>query len=94
MHDSNRQNRTGEAQNMIRKFFKAIPWTFLLPAAILLALTPFKPEPHLVEKLRMLANGLLTRPVDIFDLFMHGGPLLLAFAKFLLERNKTPANES
>ena len=62
--------------------------------AILLALTPFKPEPHLVEKLRMLANGLLTRPVDIFDLFMHGGPTLLAFAKFLIVRKKTPANEN
>ena len=94
MHDSNRQNRSGEGQKMIRKFFKAIPWTFLLPVAILLALTPFKPEPHLVEKLRMLANGLLTRPVDIFELFMHGGPILLAFAKFLLERKKTSANES
>ena len=79
---------------MIRKFFKAIPWTFLLPVAILLALTPFKPEPHLVEKLRMLANGLLTRPVDIFDLFMHGGPILLVFAKFLLEHKKTSENES
>jgi len=79
---------------MIRNFFNAIPWTFLLPVAILLALTPFKPEPHLVEKLRMLVNGLLIRPVDIFDLFMHGTPIVVAFAKFLLERKKTPANES
>ena len=92
MHDSNLQNLSGEGQKMIRKFFKAIPWTFLLPVAILLALTPFKPEPHLVEKLRMLANGMLTRPVDIFDLFMHGGPILLAFAKFLLDRKKTSEN--
>lgn len=79
---------------MIRKFFSAIPWTFLLPVAILLSLTPFKPEPHLIEKLRMLVNGLLIRPVDIFDLFMHGTPILVAFAKFLLERKKTPANEN
>jgi hypothetical protein len=78
---------------MIRKFFNAIPWTFLLPVAILLALTPFKPEPHLVEKLRMLANGLLTRPVDIFDLFMHGTPLLLVLCKFLLERMNTPPTD-
>jgi hypothetical protein len=79
---------------MINKFFNVIPWTFLLPVAILLALAPFKPEPHLVEKLRMLANGLLTRPTDIFDLLMHGGPLLLVFAKFLLARKATPANEN
>lgn len=78
---------------MLRKFFQAIPWTFLLPAAILLALAPFKPEPHLVEKLRLLANGLLTRPVDIFDLLMHGTPLLLAAGKFLLERKKSSGNE-
>jgi hypothetical protein len=78
---------------MIRKFFNAIPWIFLLPVAILLALTPFKPEPHLVEKLRMLANGLLTRPVDIFDLFMHGTPLLLVLFKFILERMKSPSTD-
>lgn len=73
---------------MLRKFFNRIPWTFLLPAAILLSLTPFKPEPHLIEKLRMLANGLLTRPVDIFDLFMHGAPILLVLGKFFIERKK------
>jgi hypothetical protein len=78
---------------MFRKIFKLIPWTFLLPVALLLGLAPFKPEPHLVEKLRMLANGLLVRPVDIFDLFMHGTPLLLVLGKFLLERRKTPSIE-
>ncbi len=78
---------------MLRKFFQAMPWTFLLPAAILLALAPFKPEPHLVEKLRLLANGLLTRPVDIFDLLMHGTPLLLVAGKFLFECKKSSGNE-
>lgn len=77
---------------MVSKFFKLIPWTFLLPAALLLGVAPFKPEPHLVEKLRMLANGQLVRPVDIFDLFMHGTPLLLVLGKFLLER-RTPPTE-
>lgn len=78
---------------MVRKFFQAMPWPVLLPAAILLALAPFRPEPHLVEKLRLLANGLLTRPVDIFDLFMHGTPLLLVAGKFLLERIKPPGSK-
>jgi hypothetical protein len=72
---------------MITKFFKHLPWTFLIPAALLLGLAPFKPEPHLFEKLRMLGNGLLTRPVDIFDLFMHGMPLLLIIGKLLLGRD-------
>ena len=78
---------------MIRKFFNAIPWTFLLPVAILLALTPFKPEPHLVENLRMLANGLLSRPVDIVDLLLPGTPLLLVLCKFILERMKSPSTD-
>ncbi|MDH5631778.1 MAG: RND transporter [Gammaproteobacteria bacterium] len=52
-------------------------FTIALPA-ILLGLAPFQPEPHLWEKLKMLAAGTLSRPIDIFDLFMHGaGPVLL-----------------
>ena len=40
---------------------------------------PFTPEPHLWQKLKMLANGTLLRPIDIFDLIMHASlPLLLA----------------
>ena len=79
---------------MIGKFFKLIPWTFLIPASILMGLAPLKPEPHLLEKIRMLSNGLLTRPVDIFDLFMHGTPLFLVLGKFLLERKKpSPAED-
>jgi len=78
---------------MVRNFSQAIPWTVLLPVAILLALAPFKPEPHLAEKLHMLANGQLTRPVDIFDLFMHGTPLLLVAGKFLFEQKKSPGSE-
>jgi len=68
------------------RLFASIPWTFLLPVAFLLGLAPFRPEPHLVEKLRLLVNGQLVRPVDIFDLFMHGAPLLLVIAKLLAGR--------
>ncbi len=49
-----------------------IPLVPLAIAAIIMALAPFSPEPHLVQKLRMLMNGELTRGVDIFDLFWHG----------------------
>jgi hypothetical protein len=41
-----------------------------------LAVAPISPEPHLWEKLQMLAAGTLTRPIDIFDLLMHAVPLL------------------
>lgn len=48
-----------------------IPLSLLLLGAILLGLAPFSPEPHLLEKTRMLLNGTLTRPIDIFDFFFH-----------------------
>jgi hypothetical protein len=54
-----------------------IPFAILAPIAIILALAPFTPEPHLWEKLKMLFSGTLTQPVDKFDLFVHAAPLLL-----------------
>ncbi len=51
---------------------KPLPLWMLVIAALALGLAPFSPEPHLVEKLRMLVNGDLRRPLDIFDLLMHG----------------------
>lgn len=60
-----------------------ISFTPLLFAAILLGMAPFQPEPHLVEKLRMLFNGSLQRPIDIFDLFLHGTPMVLVVLKII-----------
>ena len=51
--------------------------TPLIILAVLLGLSPFYPEPHLTEKLRMLFQGTLTRPLDIFDLLMHATPIVL-----------------
>lgn len=59
-----------------------IPYVLLLPLAVFLALAPFTPEPHLWEKLRMLFAGTLVRPIDIFDLFLHGAPLIILLLKF------------
>lgn len=58
------------------KPFPSVDLRLLAPLAILLALAPFAPEPHLWEKLKMLADGTLTRPLDIFDLLMHGSGLV------------------
>lgn len=52
-----------------------IPYGLLVPSALLLALLPLGAEPHLVEKVGMLRAGELRRPLDIFDLLMHGGLL-------------------
>ena len=64
-------------------------YSFLIPAALLLGLAPFAPEPHLFEKVRMLFSGTLSKPIDIFDLFLHGAlPALLVVKelKDVLER--------
>lgn len=63
------------------KWLDRIPFTVIVPFAVFLAFAPFSPEPHLWEKLRMLSEGSLIRPVDIFDLFLHGTPLVLLIAK-------------
>jgi hypothetical protein len=65
------------------KWLDRIPLVVLLPVAVLLALAPFLPEPHLWEKLKMLADGTLSRPIDIFDLLLHGTPLALLVLKLL-----------
>ena len=65
------------------KWLDSIPYIYIIPLAILLALVPFSPEPHLWEKLNMLFAGTLVRPIDIFDLFLHGTPLLVLIMKVL-----------
>jgi hypothetical protein len=66
-----------------------IPLTVLVMLALTLGLAPFVPEPHVWEKLKMLAGGTLRRPVDIFDLAMHAVPwllLMLRLARLALAR--------
>jgi hypothetical protein len=65
-----------------------IPLTALVLAAIVLGLAPLTPEPHLWQKLKMLANGTLAQPIDIFDLVMHASvPLLLAVRLIRMARS-------
>ncbi len=63
------------------KWLNRIRWTPLILVALLLGLAPFFPEPHLWGKLKLLAAGELRRPIDIFDLLLHGAPVLLLIAK-------------
>ncbi len=62
------------------KFLDQIPLSTLVIISLTLGLAPFAP-PHVWEKLQMLFAGQLTRPIDIFDLFLHGTPWLLLGAK-------------
>jgi hypothetical protein len=64
-------------------FLDKIPYSILILAAILLLLAPFRPMPHVVEKLIMLKNGTLNRPIDIFDLFFHLIPTIVLALKVL-----------
>jgi hypothetical protein len=60
-----------------------IPLNILILAALTLGLAPFLPEPHIWEKLKMLAAGNLVKPIDIFDLILHATPFVLLAAKLL-----------
>ena len=71
------------------KFLNNIPLPVLLIAAIFLGLAPFVPEPHVLETVRMLMSGNLTRPADIFDLLFHLLPLILLLLRFMSEKKKT-----
>lgn len=54
-----------------------LEYKYLIPLVLLLGFAPFLPQPHIVEKIRMLTAGALTRPIDIFDLAWHAWPFLL-----------------
>lgn len=62
---------------MLTEKLKNIPISLLVIISLTLGLAPFSPEPHLVQKLRLLTEGGLNRPIDIFDLLMHGAPIVL-----------------
>jgi len=63
-----------------------IPLGPMILAAIFLGLAPFVPQPHLWEKLNMLVDGSLTKPVDMFDLLWHSALPILVVLKITLAR--------
>ncbi len=62
------------------EFATKLPWGLLILACLTLGLAPFTP-PHIWEKLQMLAKGQLVRPIDWFDLVLHGTPWVLLILK-------------
>lgn len=69
---------------VLRRLLARIPLSVLVFACLTLGLAPFVPEPHLWEKLKMLAAGELTQPMDLFDLALHGAPWLFLGLKLAL----------
>ena len=68
----------------MHNIFDRISLPLLILLCLSLGLAPFSPEPHVQEKLSMLATGELTRLIDIFDLLLHGTPWLLLSIKLIL----------
>jgi hypothetical protein len=68
------------------------PLALLVIAAAWLAVAPVFPEPHLVEKWRLLMQGALSKPIDIFDLLLHTVPLVLLGLRLWreLQRRRRP----
>ncbi|HSB34897.1 MAG TPA: RND transporter [Nitrospirota bacterium] len=62
------------------EFLSKLPWGLLILACLTLGLAPFTP-PHIWEKLQMLVKGRLVRPIDWFDLVLHGTPWVLLILK-------------
>jgi hypothetical protein len=73
------------------KFIDQFPIPLLVGMAVFMLASPFVPEPHLVEKMRMLADGTLTRPMDIFDVIWHLLPSALLWIR--LARRKRPGKK-
>jgi len=73
----------------VADWFDRIPLGMIAVPALLLGLAPFYPEPHVWEKIKLLLAGDLTRPIDIFDLLLHGLPLVLLAIK-LARGNRSP----
>ena len=61
--------------------FDNAPLTLFIMLALTLGLAPFMPEPHLFEKTRMLFQGQLVKPIDIFDFLLHFSPWALLALK-------------
>ncbi len=69
--------------SVLGKLIDAIPIIPLAVFAVFMSMAPFTPEPHLLEKSRMLLNGELTKGIDIFDLFWHSFAIVLLAIKLL-----------
>jgi hypothetical protein len=70
------------------RFIDRIPYSLLIILSVFLLLAPFRPIPHVVEKIMMLKDGTLHRPIDIFDLFYHLVPLIILLMKLYRDRTR------
>lgn len=65
------------------EYLSKLPWGLVILTCLTLGLAPFFP-PHIWEKLQMLSKGRLVRPLDWFDLVLHGTPWVVLVLKTIV----------
>ena len=74
------------------QFIDRIPFPLIIILALFMIGAPFVPEPHLLQKMRMLSEGNLTKPLDIFDVFWHLLPTIILIIKLVRIKKSPGAN--
>ncbi|OGW18924.1 MAG: RND transporter [Nitrospirae bacterium GWC2_57_13] len=75
------------AVESITRYISDLPWSMVILVCLTLGLAPFSP-PHIWEKLQMLFAGTLTKPLDWFDLLLHGAPWIVLILKAVISAAK------
>ncbi len=70
----------------MQKITNLISLKNLIVLTIFLGFAPFLPEPHLWQKLKMLAEGTLSNRTDILDMLFHLTPLAFLILKLSVDR--------
>lgn len=73
----------GKRMNQLILFITKIEWNIIIIICLTLGLAPFTP-PHIFEKISMLIQGTLRKPLDWFDLFLHGTPWVILIIKIVI----------
>jgi len=69
-------------------------WKLILLLCLTLGLAPFFPEPHIVGKLKWIAGGAVgMKPMDWFDVVLHGFPIVLLIRLFIIKLTKNNASK-
>ena len=69
------------------KWIDEISMGVIVLACLFLGLALFVPESHVWQKIKMLGSGALVKPIDIFDLVLHGSPWVLLGVKLWREHS-------
>ncbi len=72
------------------KTIDSIPLAYFIIFSLFPGLAPFFPEPHPLEKIKMLQSGELHKPIDIFDLVLHATPWVLLLVKLAIVYKSRP----